>query len=248
MIARKSESELAGMRTAGRMAAEVLQEVCAAVAPGVTTQELDEVAVAAIRSRGATSAFLDYRGYPKSICVSVNEEVIHGIPGPRCIRPGDIVSIDVGVAYQGFYGDNAETVLVGVTDPATIKLLQTTQRALEKGIAAVAPGRRLSDVSHAIELEARAGGCGVVEEFVGHGIGRELHEEPQVPNFGAPGRGPLLQEGMVFCIEPMFNRGSRRVRVLQDGWTVVTSDGQVAAHCEHMVAVIPGGVEILTPR
>ena len=248
MIPIKSETELAGMRESGRLAAEVLRAVCEAVAPGVTTAELDAIAVEAIRERGATSAFLNYRGYPGSICVSINDEVIHGIPGPRRIELGDTVSVDVGVRYKGFCGDNAETVLVGVTDAGVIALVETARRALAEGIAAVAPGRHLSDVSHAIEREARAGDCGVVEEFVGHGIGEDLHEEPQVPNFGRPGRGPVLKAGMVFCIEPMLNRGDRKVRVLPDKWTVVTCDGQVAAHCEHMVAVVPSGVEVLTLR
>jgi len=248
VIVLKNAQQLDGMRESGRLAAEVLREVCAAVSPGVTTADLDAVAVGAIRARGAESAFLNYRGFPGSICVSVNDEVIHGIPGRRRIGLGDVVSVDVGVRYRGFHGDNAETVLVGVTDEAVIGLVETTRRALQAGIQAVAPGRRLSDVSHAIERVARAGGCGVVEEYVGHGIGTALHEEPQVPNFGVPGRGPVLKDGMVFCIEPMFNRGSRKVSVLPDGWTVVTCDGQVAAHCEHMVAVVPGGVEILTPR
>jgi len=248
VITIKNERELQGMRTSGRLAAEVLREVCDAVAPGVTTADLDEVAARAISARGAESAFLNYRGYPRNICVSVNDEVIHGIPGNRIIALGDVVSVDVGVRYEGFCGDNAETVLVGVTDPAVIRLVETTRRALEHGIAAVAPGRRLSDVSHAIEKVARAAGCGVVEEFVGHGIGTGLHEEPQVPNFGRAGQGPVMQAGMVFCIEPMFTVGSRKIRVLADGWTVMTVDGSPAAHCEHMVAVVPGGVEILTPR
>lgn len=248
MISIKSKSELEGMRASGAVAAAVLADVCAAVAPGVTTAELDAVAVASMAARGATSAFLNYRGFPASICVSVNEEVIHGIPGSRRIGIGDLVSVDVGVLYEGFYGDNAETIMVGVTDPAVSELVATTQRALSAGVAAVKPGARLSDVSHAIETEARASGCGVVREFVGHGIGKALHEEPQVPNFGRPGRGPALKVGMVFCIEPMFNGGSAGIRILEDEWTVVTADGAFAAHCEHMVAVVPDGVEVLTER
>jgi len=248
VIALKNEEQLAGMRVSGRLAAEVLREVCDAIAPGVTTAELDDVAARAIRARGAESAFLNYRGYPGTICVSVNDEVIHGIPGGRVIALGDVVSVDVGVRYGGFCGDNAETVMVGVADPGVVSLVETARRALAEGIAAVAPGRRLSDVSHAVEQAARAGGCGVVQEYVGHGIGTELHEEPQVPNFGRAGRGPLLQAGMVFCIEPMLTCGGRQVRVLPDGWTVVTCDGSPAAHCEHMVAVMPGGAEVLTPR
>ena len=248
MIRLKNDRQLEGMRESGRLAAEVLGEACRFVAPGMTTAEIDAFAAKCIRERGAESAFLNYRGYPATICVSVNEEVIHGIPGDRVIGLGDVVSLDVGVRYGGFCGDNAETVLVGVTDPAVIDLVETTRGALRQGIAAVAPGAHLSDISHAIELVARAGGCGVVEEFVGHGIGAELHEEPQVPNYGRPGHGPVLEAGMVLCIEPMLNRGSRKIRVLPNRWTVVTCDGRYAAHCEHMVAVVPGGVEILTPR
>lgn len=242
----KSAADMDGMRASARVAAEVLGVVAAAVAPGVTTAELDLLARAALRERGAESAFLHYRGYPAAICVSVNEEVIHGIPGPRRIDVGDVVSIDVGVRLNGYCGDTARTVMVGVIDPAAVELVETAQRALDRGIAAVAPDRHLSDVSHAVEEAARAGGCTVVREYVGHGIGRELHEEPQVPNYGRPGKGPLLRAGMVFCIEPMLNRGAAGVRVLGDGWTVVTRDGLPAAHCEHMVAVRPDGVEVLT--
>ena len=246
MIGVKTEAELAAMRVSGRLAAEVLQRLTRAVAPGVTTGELDELARQIMRERGAASAFLGYRGFPGAICVSINEEVIHGIPGPRRIAAGDLVSIDVGVRYAEFVGDTAATVLAGVVDPDRIRLIATTQRALEDGIAAVRAGARLSDVSHAVEQAARAGGCTVVREFVGHGVGRELHEEPQVPNYGPPGRGPTLRAGMTFCIEPMINLGRAEVEVLADRWTVVTRDRRPSAHFEHAVAVRAEGAEILT--
>ena len=252
MIACKTESELAAMRVSGKLAAGILQRLAAAVAPGMTTRELDELARELIRARGATSAFLGYRGaagtvaYPGAICVSVNEEVIHGIPGPRRIESGDLVSIDVGVKYEGFIGDTATTVMVGVVTPDHERLVATTRRALEAGVAAVRAGAHLSDVSSAVEQTALAGGCRVVRDFVGHGVGRELHEEPQVPNFGKPGHGPVLKAGMTFCIEPMINLGSAGVEVLGDGWTVVTRDRRTSAHFEHTVAVCANGVEVLT--
>ncbi len=246
MIPIKTASEREIMRDCGRLAAELLKTLSAAVAPGISTAELDRLARARLEELGAESAFLDYRGFPAAVCVSINEEVIHGIPGERRIAPGDVVSLDVGVRYRGYHGDIAATIMVGVTDPGIVELVETTRQALEAGIAAVAPGRRLSDISHAVEQRALAGRCGVVRDFVGHGIGRGLHEEPQVPNYGRPGRGPVLQPGMVFCIEPMLSRGTPQVRVLPDRWTVVTRDGRPAAHCEHMVAVAPDGVEVLT--
>jgi len=246
MIGIKTESDLAAMRVSGRLAAEVLQQLMRAVAPGVTTEYLDELARKLIRERNATSAFLGYHGFPAAICVSINEEVIHGIPGARRIQPGDLVSIDVGVRHAGFIGDTAATQMAGVIDPDRIRLIDTTQQALESGIAAVRPGARLSDVSHAVEQRVRQGGCSVVREFVGHGIGRDLHEDPQVPNYGSPGRGPVLKPGMTFCIEPMVNLGRAEVDVLDDQWTVVTRDALPSAHFEHMVAVTKNGVEILT--
>jgi len=252
MIVCKTENELASMRVSGRLAATILQRLAAAVAPGMTTRELDELARELIRAHGATSAFLGYRGasgatpFPGAICVSVNEEVIHGIPGLRRVEPGDLVSIDVGVKYQGFIGDTATTVMVGATSPDAERLTATTRRALEAGIAAVRAGGHLSDVSAAVEQTARAGGCRVVREFVGHGVGRELHEEPQVPNYGKPGHGPLLKPGMTFCIEPMVNLGGSEVDVLADKWTVVTRDRRPSAHFEHTVAVCADGAEVLT--
>ena len=248
MIRLKNDRELELLREAGRLSAELLRRCAEAVVPGVTTREIDAVARKACADMGVESAFLGYRGYPGCICISVNEEVIHGIPGGRVINVGDVVSLDGGVIYRGYNGDNARTVMVGVTDPAVVELVEQTEAALAAGIAAVAPGRRLSDVSAAVEKVARAANLGIVREYVGHGIGTALHEEPEVPNFGRPGHGPVLREGMVFCIEPMLTRGKAKIDVLGDGWTVVTRDGLPAAHAEHMVAVTAGGAEVLTPR
>ena len=246
MIVIKDENELAAMRVSGRLAAEVLQALAAAVAPGITTGDLDALARRLIQERGATSAFLGYHGYPGTVCVSVNEEVIHGIPGARRIEAGDLVSLDVGVTFGGFVGDTATTVMVGVIDPELVRLVATTQRALEVGIAAARAGAHLSDVSSAVEQAVLAGGCSVVREFVGHGIGRAMHEDPQVPNYGRPGRGPVLKPGMTFCIEPMVNLGRAEVEVLADNWTVVTRDRRPSAHFEHMIAVREGGADVLT--
>jgi methionyl aminopeptidase len=244
----KTAEELDVMRQAGRKAAEVLRIVCAAVKPGVTTKELDDLARDTMAALGVKSAFLGYMGYPAQTCISVNETVIHGIPGDRNIQDGDVVSVDVGVWHDGFVGDNAKTVAVNVADPAVLGLLANTERALMEAVAAAKSGARLGDVSHAVERVANASGISVVREFVGHGCGRSMHEEPQIPNYGSSGRGPLLKPGMVLCIEPMLNLGSRRVRTLDDGWTVVTCDGKPSAHFEHMIAITPDGAEILTPR
>ena len=246
MIIVKSERDLAGMRESGRLAAHVRDAVGACVRPGATTQELADYAGELIRAAGAESAFLGYRGYPGQICVSVNECVVHGIPGPRRIELGDIVSIDVGVRYGGYVGDTATTVMVGVVDADTIRLVETGRRALERGIAAATAGNRVSDISHAIEEEARREGFSVVHEFVGHGIGREMHEDPQIPNFGKPGKGALLKSGMTLAIEPMINMGVAAVEVQKDGWTVLTDDRQPSTHFEHTVAVRDGEAEILT--
>jgi methionyl aminopeptidase len=248
MIPTKSPSELEAMRVSGQLAATILGEVADRVAPGVTTLELSEFAGERIRALGARSAFLGYRGYPGHICVSVNEEVVHGIPGDRRIELGDIVSLDVGVEYEGFLGDNADTILVGVTDPNVVRLVSATRQALAAGIGEAVAGNRLSDVSHAVEKVVVDAGFSVVREFVGHGIGRQLHEEPQIPNFGKPGRGPILKPGMTLAIEPMVNLGGAAVEVLEDGWTVLSRDRSCSAHVEHTVAVQNGKAEILTPR
>jgi methionyl aminopeptidase len=224
----------------------VLQRVAAAVVPGMLTRDLDALARKLIGERGGTPSFLGYRGFPAALCVSVNDEVIHGIPGDRRILPGDVVSLDVGVLYQGFHGDTATTVLVGVSDPDIIRLVDATRRARDAGIASVRAGARLGDVSHAIEQVVHQAGCSVVREFVGHGIGQQLHEDPQIPNYGSPGRGPVLKVGMTLCIEPMVNLGRPEVSVLRDGWTVVAKDGRPSAHFEHTIAVCENGAEIVT--
>jgi methionyl aminopeptidase len=242
----KSAAEMEAMRASCRLTAEVLGLVAEAVRPGVTTGELDDRARRLIGERGAKPSFLGYRGYPAAICISINDEVIHGIPGRRVVLPGDVVSLDVGVYYNGFHGDSATTVMVGVMDPDVIRLVETTRRALAAAVAAVRPGGRLSDVSHAVESIARASGCSVVRDFVGHGVGRHLHEDPQVPNYGAPGRGPVLKPGMTLAIEPMVNLGRPEVVVLDDKWTVVTRDGKPSAHFEHTVALLEESVEVLT--
>jgi len=242
----KNAAELAAMRTSCRMTAEVLGQVAAAVQPGVTTGELDALTRRLIGEMKAKPSFLGYRGYPAAICISINDEVIHGIPGRRVVLPGDVVSLDVGVYYNGFHGDSATTVMVGVTDPDVVRLVETTQRALAAAVAAVRPGGRLSDVSHTVESVAKASGCSVVREFVGHGVGRHLHEDPQIPNYGVPGRGPVLKPGMTLAIEPMVNLGGPDVAVLDDKWTVVTRDGKPSAHFEHTVAVLEESVEVLT--
>lgn len=244
----KTPEEIRMMRQAGAKAADVLRMVCAAVKPGVTTKELDDLARDTMEALGVKSAFLGYMGYPAQTCISINETVIHGIPSDRKIKDGDIVSVDVGVWHQGFVGDNAKTVMVNVTDPEVRALVANTEKALLAAIAVARPGARLGDISHAVEKVANQSGITVVREFVGHGCGRHMHEEPQIPNYGLSGRGPVLKEGMVLCIEPMLNMGARRIRTLDDGWTVVTGDGKPSAHFEHMIAITAGGAEILTPR
>jgi len=246
MIIIKTPEELAHMRVSGQMAAGVLDTVAASASPGVTTGELDQLAQELIGKFGGASAFFGYRGYPGHICVSVNEEVVHGIPGPRRIRLGDIVSIDVGVVYDGFVGDTAKTVMVGVTDPEVIRLVTVGQKALESAIAKAVAGNRLSDVSHAVETVATDAGFSVVRDFVGHGVGRSMHEDPQVPNFGPPGKGPRLKPGMTLALEPMINMGSSEVEVMPDRWTVLTKDRRFSVHFEHTVAVQEGMAEILT--
>jgi methionyl aminopeptidase len=237
------------MREAGRLVGEVLTELAAHVAPGVSTGDLDALAEKRIRGAGATPAFKGYHGYPAAICASINSEVIHGIPsGRRMLRTGDILSIDVGVALDGYFGDSAITVPVGpVTEQAAV-LLRVTEESLFKAIAQVRPGARVSDIGHAVQRHIESNGFSVVREFVGHGIGQKMHEEPQIPNYGDAGRGPRLAEGMVLAIEPMVNAGKPAVKVLPDGWTAVTKDGSLSAHFEHTVAVTAGEPWILTAR
>ena len=249
MIVCRSEAEIERMRVANQLVADVLAALEAAVKPGVSTMDLDELAERLVREGGAEPAFKGYRGYPATLCASINQEVVHGIPSrSRVLRAGDIISLDMGVKMGGFYGDSAVTVAVGAVPERTASLLQVTRESLERAIAAVRPGGRLSDVGHAGQQWVEAHGFSVVREFVGHGIGEKLHEEPQIPNYGVPGRGPKLAPGMVLAIEPMVAMGKPETRVLGDGWTAVTRDGSLAAHFEHTVAVTTEGVEILTAR
>ncbi len=246
MIVTKSPQDLERMRVSCGIAARVRDEVASKASPGVTTRELGDYAEELITKAGGTCAFLGYRGFPGQICVSLNDAVVHGIPDDRCIEIGDIVSLDFGVLIDGFYGDTATTVMVGVTDPAVIKLVRSTERALEAGLSKAVAGNHLGDVSHAIQKCAEDDGFSIVRDFVGHGIGRDLHEDPQIPNFGSPGRGPKLREGMTLAIEPMVNMGKAGVEVQDDGWTVLTKDRLPSAHFEHTVAIRDGAVEILT--
>jgi methionyl aminopeptidase len=248
VIVCKSPSEIAKMRAANALVAEVLAELAAAVAPGVTTADLDVIAERLVRAGGAEPAFKGYRGYPCTLCASINEQVVHGIPSNRPLVEGDIVSLDMGVKLNGFFGDSAVTVPVGKVSAEAETLLRVTQEALEKGILQVRLGGRISDIGHAIQRHVEQHGFSVVREFVGHGIGAALHEEPQIANYGEPGRGPRLAEGMVLAIEPMVNVGRPAVKVLGDGWTAVTRDGSLSAHFEHTVAVTGEGPLVLTRR
>ena len=246
MIILKSQDEIKKMAAAGRMVAEVLEEIRNIVAPDVTTLELDTFAESYIKSKGATPAFKGYRGFPASICTSVNEQVVHGIPSSERLRKGDIVSLDTGVYYKGFYGDAALTLTVGEVSNAAKKLLSVTEKSLYLGIEKAVAGNRLFDISSAIQNQAESEGFSVVRSFVGHGIGRELHEDPQIPNFGRQGDGPMLKEGMTLAIEPMVNAGTWDVEILDDGWTAVTKDKKLSAHFEHTVAITSNGPVILT--
>lgn len=246
MIILKSPRQIKRMRAAGRLTALTVAELKKAIRPGITTGDLDALAEEFITARGGIPTFKGYQGFPASICTSINYEVVHGIPGLRQVKSGDIISIDIGVTYDGYVGDSAFTVPVGDVSQETLNLLSVTEEALHKGIAQARVGNRLSDIGHAVESHAMSAGYSVVRTFVGHGIGTKMHEEPLVPNFGPPGRGPRLQEGMVLAIEPMVNMGSGEVRVLPDDWTVVTADGSLSAHFEHTVAITANGPEILT--
>ncbi len=246
MIVLKSRAEIQRMRVAGRLVAEILALLQDRVAPGITTGELDRLAEAECKKHKAKPAFKGYGGFPYTICASPNEKVVHGFPDDVPLREGDILSIDFGVVYDGFYGDAAVTVPVGRISPDRECLLRVTESSLLLAIAAAKPGARLSDVSSAVQQHVEREGFSVVREFVGHGIGRQLHESPQIPNFGAPGQGPKLKAGMTLAIEPMINAGGPGIKILEDGWTAVTADGKPSAHFEHTVAITEGEAEILT--
>ena len=246
MIVLKNERDLDAMRPAGAVAGTVLEEIAAFIKPGLTTRQVDEFAAKRIKQHGAKSAFLGYRNYPCHTCLSVNEEVVHGLAGDRELHFGDIISVDVGVYYKGFVGDTARTVAVGGCGVAAQRLMDVTEHALGEGIAAAVPGNRVTDISRAIQTYVEANGFSVVREFVGHGVGRSMHEEPQVPNFVDPKSNQKLRSGMTLAIEPMVNTGQAGVKILKDGWTVVTQDGLLSAHFEHTVLIAEGEPEILT--
>ena len=246
MIIIKSAAEMDAMRIVNQMTGRVRKAVGEAVRPGMTTQELGALAKRLIKEEGGVNAFYGYHGFPGQICASVNEEVVHGIPNRRKLKDGDIVSIDCGVSYGGFIGDTAVTVAVGPVDAETQRLLEVTEASLYAGIDQAIEGNRLGDVSHAIQQVVEQAGFTIVRDFVGHGIGREMHEDPQIPNFGKPGRGPVLKAGMTLAIEPMVNIGKAKVKILDDDWTVVTQDGSYSAHFEHTIAVGKQKAEILT--
>jgi methionyl aminopeptidase len=244
----KSAREIAKMKTACKVVAEILQVLLEETTVGMTTDDLDRRAEELIQKKGAVSAFKGYSGFPKVLCASVNEEVVHGIPDGRVLKEGDIVGLDFGVHIDGWYGDSAVTIPIGKVSPEARKLMKITEESLYKGIEAAVPGNRLGDIGFAVQSHAEKNGYGVVRDFVGHGIGRALHEEPQVPNYGKKGTGILLEPGMVLAIEPMITVGSYKVKVLKNNWTAVTSDGSLAAHFEHTIAVTENGPVILSDR
>lgn len=246
MIICKTPREIEIMREAGRIVALTHQELKKHIVPGITTKELDKIAEAFIRKHDAIPSFKGYNGFTGSICASVNEELVHGIPGNRVLNNGDIISIDIGAEYNGYHGDSAWTYAVGSIDEETQRLLDVTEESLYKGLNEAKPGDRLSNISHAIQTYVEANGFSVVREYVGHGIGQDLHEDPQIPHYGPPNKGPRLKPGMVLAVEPMVNAGSRYVKTLADDWTVVTVDGSRCAHFEHTIAITETGFEILT--
>jgi methionyl aminopeptidase len=246
VIELKTREEIEVMRRAGRVVARVLDLAGEVIKPGMSTSELEQLIDSSIRDQGAIPAFKNYQGFPASACISINDEVVHGIPGDRLIEEGDIVSVDVGSIIDGFYGDSARTYAVGEISPEKSRLMKSTLESLLTGIDKARKGNRLGEISAAVQKVAEGHGYGVVRQLVGHGIGRKMHEEPQVPNFGSPGDGPVLKTGMVLAIEPMINMGTYDVKTLPDGWTVVTADGQPSAHFEHMVAILDDGPDVLT--
>ncbi len=242
----KSDEEIATMRQAGKIVAEVLKILSEQVKPGMKTKELDIIAERELERLGAKPSFKGYRGFPANLCVSVNDEIVHGIPGERVLHEGDIVSLDFGAIYEGFQGDAAVTVAVGEVSPEARRLMEATKGSLEAGMAAAHPGARLGDVSAAIQNYAESRGYSVVREYTGHGIGRDMHEDPQIPNFGSPGTGPVLKKGMTLALEPMLNAGGWRTRLAGDHWTVLTADGSLSAHFEHTIAIDDAEPEVLT--
>jgi len=246
MIIYKTDEEIRTMKRANRIVARILAELAPMVAPGVTTKDLDVFAEKRTRELGAVPAFKGYRGYPASLCASVNEEIVHGIPSGRTLKAGDIVSLDYGVLFEGFYGDSTVTVPVGEIAPEAARLIETARASFFEGVAMMKEGGRVSDISAAVQKRVEADGFAVVRSFVGHGIGRGLHEEPQVPNFGLPGHGPRIRRGMVLAIEPMIAAGDWEVEILDNGWTAVTKDRSLAAHYEHTVACTADGIDILS--
>ncbi|PGZ98904.1 type I methionyl aminopeptidase [Bacillus pseudomycoides] len=246
MIICKTPREIEIMREAGKIVALTHQELKKHIAPGITTKELDQIAEKTILKYGAVPSFKGYNGFPGSICASVNEELVHGIPGKRKLQEGDIISIDIGAKYNGYHGDSAWTYPVGNISESVQKLLDVTEKSLYLGLEHAKPGERLSNVSHAIQTYVEDNGLSIVREYVGHGIGQNLHEDPQIPHYGPPNQGPRLKPGMVICVEPMVNQGRRYVKTLSDDWTVVTVDGKWCAHFEHTIALTEAGYEILT--
>lgn len=242
----KSKDDLSKMRLGGKIASRILNKLCRQIRPGVATASLDERARKLVADAGARPSFLGYHGYPAALCISVNSEVVHGIPGSRVLDEGDIVGLDMGVYYQGFHTDTAKTMAVGKISPEARKLMQVTKKALERGIAAARAGAHLGDVQNAIQTEIETAGFGIVRDLAGHGVGRELQEPPSIPNFGKPGTGPILREGMTLALEPMVCEGNGAIKILSDGWTVVTAEGSLSAHFEHTIAITKSGAEVLT--
>lgn len=248
MINIKSPREIEIMRRGGKITSKTLAMLMAAAKPGVTTGYLDKLADESIRSMGGVPTFIGYHGYPSAICASVNDEVVHGMPGDRVLQDGDLLSIDIGTTFEGYVSDSAATVAVGSVSDAAKRLMRVTQECLMLGIAQMQPGNHLGDIGHAVQQHAESHGYGVVRALVGHGVGRKMHEDPQVPNYGNPGEGTLLRTGLVLAIEPMITEGTWEVETLEDGWTVVTEDGKLAAHFEHTIAITDQGPRILTLR
>jgi methionyl aminopeptidase len=245
-VTRKSPAQIATMRKAGRIVAETLAMLVENTRPGMTTKQLDELAEEFIRSKGAVPSFKGYRGYPASICTSPNQVIVHGIPGEYRLSEGDILSIDCGAIWDGMHGDSAVTIPIGVVSEQALHLIETTKKALQSGIDACIPGNTLGDIGYAVQSVVESEGFSVVREYVGHGIGEEMHEPPQIPNYGTPGEGKRIKTGHVFAIEPMVNVGTHETKLGEDGWTVETADGSLSAHFEHTVAVLDDGPEILT--